>query len=56
MKIELKREVKKYIISFYTVFKPETVEETLLLKELEKEMRHNPISKWDNKNFVVYLT
>ena len=44
------------MVSFYAVFKPETVEETLLLNELEKEMRHNPTSEWDNKNFIVYLT
>ena len=56
LKIELKREEKKYIVSFYVVFKPETVEEALLLKELEKELRYNPISKWDDKNFIVYLT
>lgn len=58
MKIELKREEKGIdIVNFYAVFEPETVEETLLLKELEQVIEDKPVShNWDGIKFIVCLT
>ncbi|KKK60388.1 hypothetical protein LCGC14_3024840 [marine sediment metagenome] len=59
MKIELKKEETKGFAIFNVVFEPETVEETLLLKELEQrredETDYLP-SEWDGPKFIVRLT
>lgn len=59
LKIELKKEETKGFATFKVVFEPETVEETLLLKELEQrrkdEIDYLP-SEWVGTKFIVRLT